>query len=407
MTSSIGPMSNDDSLNESFDFSLKPGGPFFRLLSVMHLSDPALGLLERRIIAISLFAWLPLFLLSLISGTALGGVDVPFLYDIEIHMRLLVAVPLLIGAEPLASRRSREIIRQFIDRRIVTKESIRNLGVIVDSASRLKNSTVVECLIIILVYFGGHFFWSTFSGLAQAAKEASTWYAGGNDSFLGLSPAGYWYVFVSRPIFQFLFVRWYFTLFVWARLLWQISRLDLSLIPAHPDRTAGLGFLSISVYVMSLLVLAQGVILSANMAYQIIYGGAKFTDFALALVGATVLVVLVILGPLLSFAPHLIRTKRAAIYTYGTLGSRYGEMFDRKWVRGGALANEEFLGSADIQSLADLGNSFEIIRDLRLVPFGKEAVIEVVVVFLLPVLPLVLTMVPLEELMRKIVGVLF
>jgi hypothetical protein len=400
-------VSNDESLNESVDVSLKPGGPFCRLLVLLRLSDPSLGLIKRRIIAISLFSWLPLLLLSLISGTALAGVAVPFLYDIEIHMRLLLAVPLLIAAELFASRRSREVIGQFVDRRIIPEGSIPRLGAIIDSSNRLKNSAVVEFLIIILVYIAGHFFWSTISGMAQTAKEASTWYATGNDAFLGLSPAGYWYVFVSRPIFQFLFVRWYFTLFVWARLLWQISRLDLRPIPAHPDRAAGLGFLSVNVHVLSLLVLAQGVILSGNMAYRIYYGGAKFKDFRLELIGATVLVVLVILGPLLAFTPHLIRTKRTAVYSYGALGSRYADRFDRKWVGGGVSPDEELLGSADIQSLADLGNSYEIIQGLRLVPFDTKAVIGLVLTFLLPIFPLVLTMIPLEEVIRKLIGMIF
>ncbi|HKZ18392.1 MAG TPA: hypothetical protein VJ161_13105 [Geobacteraceae bacterium] len=401
-------MGKEESFKEPYDISFKPGGPFNRLLVLLRLSDPALGLLKRRIICISLFAWLPLLLLSLFGGTALGGVSVPFLFDIETHARLLLAVPLLIGAELLAGRRIREIIGQFLDRRIIPEESIPRFGAIIDSTNRLKNSVVVECLLIILVYVVGHFFWSTMSGMAQiVVKEASTWYAVGSDSGLRLSPAGYWYVLVSRPIFQFLFIRWYFIIFVWARFLWKISRLNLCLIPSHPDRAAGLGFLTISINVMALLILAHGVILSGSMAYRIFFGGAKFTDFSVELIGGTVLVVLVVLGPLIAFIPHLLHTKRMAVYGYGTLGSRYVERFDRKWVRGDASADTELLGSADIQSLADLGNSYEIIRGLRLVPFGKEAVFGIVVIFLLPILPLALTMMPVEELIRKLLGAVF
>lgn len=66
--------------------------------------------------------------------------------------------------------------------------------------------------------------------------------------------------------------------------------------------------------------------------------------------------------------------------------------FDRKWVRGGAPEGESLVGSADIQSLADLANSFEVIQTMRLVPFGKEAVIQLVLAVALPIVPLLLTM---------------
>ena len=30
-----------------------------------------------------------------------------------------------------------------------------------------------------------------------------------------LTPAGYWYLFVSLPIFQFILLRWYLRFFLW------------------------------------------------------------------------------------------------------------------------------------------------------------------------------------------------
>jgi hypothetical protein len=49
---------------------------------------------------------------------------------------------------------------------------------------------------------------------------------------------------------------------------------------------------------------------------------------------------------------------------YGTLAQRYVCEFDAKWLHGGAPADEPFAGSGDIQSLADLGNSFEVVRTM-------------------------------------------
>ena len=91
-------ITGDRSLRDPRDFSLVLGGPIFQLLRRLHLSDEALGLVRRRIVVISLFSWLPLLVLSALEGKLLAGnVAVPFLQDMEVHVRFLVATPLLIG----------------------------------------------------------------------------------------------------------------------------------------------------------------------------------------------------------------------------------------------------------------------------------------------------------------------
>jgi hypothetical protein len=92
---------------------------------------------------------------------------------------------------------------------------------------------------------------------------------------------------------------------------------------------------------------------------------------------------------------------------YGIFASRYVNGFDLKWLRGGAAEDEPLIGSGDIQSLADLGNAFQVIREMQPFPFGKYEVIELVVITLIPILPLVLTMIPLEELITKLFGAIF
>ena len=65
------------------------------------------------------------------------------------------------------------------------------------------------------------------------------------------------------------------------------------------------------------------------------------------------------------------------------------------------------LGSADVQSLADLGNSFEVVKDMRWVPFNLPTVLHLSVTTLLPVLPLMLTMISMEELLERLIKVVF
>ena len=114
-----------------------------------------------------------------------------------------------------------------------------------------------------------------------------------------------------------------------------------------------------------------------------------------------------VLGPLLVFAPRLAAAKRAGLREYGALAKRYTDEFDHKWLRGGAPSGEPLIGSADIQSLADMGNSFEVIKDMRLAPFNLQTVLQLAVFTLLPVLPLTLTMFSLEQLLDRLLKVVF
>ena len=389
------------------DFSLVLGGPLYQLLVRTRLSTPALEHLTRRVVVISLFAWLPLLILSLIDGTAWRGAKLPFLFDIEMQVRFLVALPLLIIAELLVHQRLRLVVGQFVERDIVTEAVLPRFREIIASAMRLRNSVVIELTLLILIFVGGHYFWSAISGIEKIGMGSGTWFAAVDNNGTRLTPAGFWYLFVSRPLFQFIVVRWLFRLFIWARFLWQSSRLDLNLIPTHPDRAAGLGFLGGSVSALTPFLLAQGALLAGLMANPIFFAGAKLTDFKMEIIGGVACLLLMLLGPLLVFSPRLMRAKRIGIRDYGVLASRYVEEFDRKWVRGGAAKDEQLLGSGDIQSLADLGNSFQVVREIQPFPFGKDTVIRILVMTLIPVSPLVLTMIPLEELIKKLLGAFF
>ena len=208
-------------------------------------------------------------------------------------------------------------------------------------------------------------------------------------------------------MFQFLLLRWYFRLFIWARFLWQVSRIELELMPTHPDRCGGLGFLALVSYAFAPLLVAQGAVLAGMIANQIFYAGARLPDFKLELIGLVAVMVFVVLGPLLVFAPQLAAAKRTGLREYGTLAQRYVREFDQKWLRGGAPADEPLVGSADIQSLADLGNSFEVVKDMRLAPFTLRTVLQLAVATLLPVAPLLLTMFSLEQLLGQALKLVF
>jgi hypothetical protein len=391
-------------LREPQDFSLVLGGPLFQLLRRSHLSGDALELLRQRIIVISLLAWLPLLVLSALEGHALdGNVAVPFLLDIDVHIRFLVALPLLIISELVVHQRMRFVVRQFLERNLIPESGLPRFEAAIASAFRLRNSVLAEVLLIAFVYVVGVLIiWRHYMALATA-----TWYAAPTVEGSKLSFAGIWYGYLSLPLFQFLLLRWYVRLFIWTRFLWRVSRIEVSLVPTHPDRVGGLGFLANTVYAFTPLAVAHGALLAGLIANRIFYLGAALPDFKIEIAVLVVFLMCVVLGPLLVFAPQLAQAKRTGNREYGTLAERYVREFDAKWLRGGAAADEPLVGSADIQSLADLANSFEVVRAMQIAPITRDAVLRLVAATLVPIIPLALTMMSLEELVKTLFGILF
>ena len=386
------------------DFSLVLGGPLFQLLRRSHLAGDALELLVQRILVISLLAWLPPLVLSALEGQALGGkAVVPFLLDVEVHIRFLVALPLLILAEVVVHQRMRFVVKQFLERHLIRESALPRFDRALASAFRLRDSVLAEILLIGFVYgVGIQLFWRQY-----AALHTATWYGVPTAEGLKLSVTGVWFGYVSLPLFQFLLIRWYFRLFIWMRFLWQVSRIDLSLVPTHPDRVGGLGFLSNTVYAFIPLAVAHGALLSGSIANRIFHLGAALPQFKIEIAVFVVFMLVLVLGPLLVFAPQLAQAKRTGLREYGMLAERYVREFDTKWLRSPNPAHEPLVGSGDIQSLADLANSFEVVRTMRIAPVTKDSVLQLAAFTLVPVVPLALTMMPLEELLKKLFGILF
>ncbi len=405
--SRVPPKESADGLNllrNPPDFSLVLGGPLFQLLRRAHLADDALMMVRRRILAIALLAWLPLLALCALEGRLLGGgVTVPFLKDVEVHTKLLAVVPLLIMAELVVHQRMRSLLQQFLERKLIPDNALPRFAAAVTSAFRLRNSVLAEVLLIAFVYGVGILIvWRHYMAL-----DTATWYATPGAGGSTLSLAGIWYGYVSLPLFQFLLLRWYFRLFIWARFLWQVSHIELRLVPTHPDRLGGLSFLSQAAYALTVLAVAHGALLAGPLAGRIFFLGAALSQFKAEIALLVIVVLCALLGPLLVFAPQLAALKRKGLREYGTLAERYVREFDAKWLRAGAPANEPFVGSTDIQSLADLATAYEVVRTMNIAPITKQAVLRLAAATLLPMAPLLLTVMPLEDLLKKLASMLF
>jgi hypothetical protein len=367
------------------DFSVVLGGPLYQAYRRAHLSGPALELAVRRVIVIVAIAWLPLLVLSIATGTFIGGTRQPFALAIDVHARLLIALPLLIATECTVHTRLRITVQQFVQRDLLPPAAQPRFEAALASAQRLRNSVVAEVLLIAFVYFVGiTVIWRDVGEL-----RTDTWYRQVGDG-AHITLPGWWYFFVSLPVFQFLLFRWYYRLLVWAWFLWKVSRGPLDLVPTHPDRCGGLGFLGLSTLALVPLLFAHGTLFAGVAGAGILFDKRELVSYWPELLAATVLLLIVALSPLAMFVPMLFRTKRNGLAEYGALAQRYVRDFDRKWLHG-RVPDEPLLGAADIQSLADLTSSFEVVAGMRFLAVNRRTVLTLALATLLPMVPLIFT----------------
>jgi len=381
------PMSAVDSSIVN-DFSLVIGGPFYRLLLRLGLVRREPPNILPRILILVFLTWIPLLVLSLLEGVAYGGaIRMPFLYDFAAYARFLVALPLLIVAEVVVDPLLRLVVRHFVSSGLVPTEETSAFERLLQGVGRLRDSALAEGLALILAFLplSLAFEWRTWS-----SPGMSTWQVTTSGSGAHLSMAGWWYFFVAGSIVRFIFYRWLWRLFVWSILLKRVSRLNLRLVATHPDLAGGLGFVTAGQIRFGILFFAGGAVIAATMANAIAYGGATLHDLQLQIVVYVVVAPLLVLGPLFLLAPRLVTVRRHGLLDYATLASQYTQSFDLKWVQGRPAEGEPLLGTGDIQSLADLANSFAIIRQMRVVPIFKSTVIQAVLLAGTPFLPLFL-----------------
>src|SRR6185295_4831974 len=166
----------------------------------------------------------------------------------------------------------------------------------------------IEGMLIVFVYTVGLWVWRH-----QIALSEPSWHSLPDGRGMRLTLAGYWLMFASTPIFQFILLRWYFRFFLWFIFLFRVARLNLHLVPIHTDRAGGLGFLGRSPMAFAPVLIAQGAVLAGLIASRIFFDGQALRDFKVQVVGFVAFFVLATLIPLMVFAPQLAASKRAGL----------------------------------------------------------------------------------------------
>ncbi|MFO0694680.1 MAG: hypothetical protein U0230_14055 [Polyangiales bacterium] len=384
------------------DFSLVAGGPVYQLLHRSKLLHPPLELVKRRIAFFVLVVYVPLVVMTLIHGRAFGGVRIPLFRDWDAHIRLLFSLPMLIYAEKLVHERLRVYVRAFVDAGIVRVEERSHFDALVASTVKWRNSVVVETLLLVVVWTVGRLLW-----IDELAVDEPTWFKTPREGSLGLTAAGFYYAWLSVPIFQFLLFRWWYRLALWAIFLFRVSRLRLHLSPLHPDGVGGLEFLGSSTVAFTPVLAAQTALVASMIAGRVFHEGAHLQDFQVEIAMAFAFVLLQVLGPLFVFTPKLLEARRHGLHEVGLLAGRYTRQFEEKYLEGDPTGRDLLAGSDDIMGLGALQDTLETMEEIRPIPFTKEIVFELVFTCGLPMLPLITTVIPGQELVERLAEALF
>jgi hypothetical protein len=390
---------------DKIEFTLSGGGPAYSLFRRMFrglglFADAKKPLIHATILIVAL-TWLPLAILCILEGTAWGNtVTTPFFRDISVAARFLVALPIFIVATMVVDRRLAWAVNSFVDLGMISSAQRAAFDAPLNQLAKRRNSVLPE-VVLIVASFG--LAWG--SGHSHTAETTSSWMAVGNTAPLQRTPAGIWLDLVSMPICMLFILTWLWRILLWADFLRQTARLDLRLLPTHPDRAGGLGFLGEAQQIFGIVLAPVGVMVAARMAVLVQQGAWSLDAAKTPIAAMLVLGLLIAFGPLLAFAPKLARLRREGIEVYGGLAQDYVREFDRKWVRGEGGKKEEMLGTGDIQSLADIGNSFSVIREMKVLPIEMRHVVAVVALMYLPMIPIIATVVPIQKMVSGLINI--
>jgi hypothetical protein len=360
------------------------GGPFLGLLRRLGLQRDGTEEITRAILMTLAATWVPFVLLEIASKE-----PVPLRTDLAVHTRLLVSVPLLYWADVVLHDLCALAIEDFTERRVAGSERRERLPDALALAERLRGSALAELVCLGLALLLGQ--------ASMLAPPAQAMLTPGHS--LIVTARLVWTSYIALPVFAFLLLRALWRWLIWCWLLWRFSRVKARLVPTHPDGCGGLMLLAMPGRAFAIILAAVGAAVAGTWGAEVLRG-ADLRSFTASL-GVLVAIALAVgLGPLLTFSGQLVSARLIGLERYGRLARDYTTGFDDRWI---AHAREDdLLGTADIQSLADLGNSYRMVQDMRVVVFDRRDLLILVIGLLVPICPLVLTVVPLSALLKKV-----
>lgn len=348
--------------------------------------------------ALGLLAWGILLLVALLQGL---GSNIFSMSVIAVHVRFLVSIPLFFICETWVAPQMAEFARYIVRSGVVPEASLPALVAEIQRVTRMKDSWLAEA-----IFLGLAFALPTLETITGPPGGAGRWVSTLQSIGNGNTWINTWYLQFCLPLFRFLLLRWLWRLGLWWRFLWRLAHLQLRLVPTHSDGAAGLGYLEIVHEQFVPLSLGLSALLSAQFAEEISSGSMPFENLYRLLPIVVLLMAAIFVGPLCIFAPKLWICYWHGMSEYMGMASRYVNAFDSKWIRYPGASGEAQLGSPDVQSLADLTTSLNVLRRMRTIPAGQRFLIELAASVVVPLLPLLLLKYPVDQIALRLFHVI-
>lgn len=366
-------------------------------LGLMRAGRPRV--VRRAILAVAV-AWLPLALLTLVRGDFMRPDHAnAFILDFGCYARYLITLPLLVLAEAQCAPRLTAIARQFISSGLIAEGDRPAYERAVVSTRRLLRSRAAEIAAFILAY-------ALVAAVVTSKPDAALplWHGVIWSDRLLPTPAGWWGLLVSLPLLFVLLLGWLWRVALWTRFLWLMSRIELKLVPSHPDGVAGLGFLSNSLEAFLPLAFAFGVLAAGPVLNLVVHRGASPVQFRFQAVGVAVFAVVLFGTPLLVFLRRLLDAHHRGVLAYGAFAIRAGQQFERKWLVEQPVVDGQTLQDGDFSPTSALYTIAGRAIQMRALPFTPRSVAVLGGAALLPFVPAELLRLPLDVVLRKVAG---
>jgi hypothetical protein len=343
----------------------------------------------RRALVLALVTWAPIAIAALVQNRALPGtVAEPLLQHFGIHVRCLIAIPLLVLAEGVSHGVTTRLVPQFLRAGLVAEPE--RLRAVLRGVARLRDRTLP---------------WVAIAALLFALLVVAPTPAADHELSWATEPAqpygfgAFWFDWVMRPVVTVLMLAWLWRLSLAFVLCARLSRLELQLVPTHPDGAGGLGFLESLPVAFSPVVLALSASLASRWAHDVVYHDVHVAALRMPMIAFLVVVVVLFLAPLLPWQRPLAAAKRRAELEYGALVAEHGRLVRKRWILGEPVGEAPVLSAPEIGPVADTLALYEAARKMRTLPIGRRSLVAILLPAAIPLLFVLAIEIPVKDLL--------
>ena len=308
-----------------------------------------------------------------------------FFRDVAGLGQCFLGYPLFLFAEWYIDASTSSALKTFVDRPVIDPRDRPFFKGIITQLHRFRRMIKLDLACLAVAYLCS---WLWISG--ELANGVETWHAHrGSDGLEHLTAAGAWAAFIGVPIYNYWWLRFLGKCAIWTWMLWKLSKLRLHLVPTHPDRTAGLYFISKTQTTFGAAIFAFGVsAIAATIGHKLIIERASPLVFAVwgPLVGYIVLAPLSFTLPLLAFTPQLRALKKRSVEQFNRQLANLSRQFEKEWLE--AKNDKSKLVTAEISAMADINTAYFTVQKLRVVPFDFESMSKLLAATVSPFVPL-------------------